>query len=67
MAKKIRARGSVRYMESIRYWGGPLSEVPLYVHVPCIHLDHVIASVFCNDVGQSGLTQARGATQQGKL
>ena len=33
MAKKIRARGSVRYMESIRYWGGPLSEVPLYITI----------------------------------
>ena len=35
MAKKIRSRGSVRYMESIRYWGGPLSEVPLYM---CIYI-----------------------------
>ena len=36
---------AVRYSEEVRYWEGPLSEVPLYINGNSDRLDHQVSSL----------------------
>ena len=42
----------VRYMEDVRYWEGPLSEVPLYVSCKCTSMSYNYMCVHIDSVGK---------------